>query len=248
MTLDEFFAKHKKVALAFSGGVDSSYLLYAAKNSGCDIHPYYLKTAFQSQFEFEDAKKLADELDIKLTVIDFDVLKVIEVGRNEQYRCYHCKRALFGAVKEAALVDGYDTVVDGTNASDDDVERPGMRALAELGVRSPLRECGFTKPQIRELCRAAGLFIWDKPAYACLATRIPSGMTITEEQLEKVEQAEAFLMKMGFRDLRVRCFHGAAKIQLCKGQFERACSLREEILKGVSPLFNEVLLDMRARD
>ena len=189
MTLEEFFQEIPKAAVAFSGGADSAFLLYAAKKSGCKIRAYYIKTVFQPAFELEDAKRIAEELDIPMTVVDVDILAVRDVGRNGPDRCYHCKKALFTALRQAAEGEGYSLILDGTNASDDAGDRPGMRALRELGVRSPLRECGITKGEVRRLSQEAGLFTWNKPAYACLATRIQTGNRIIPGDLAKVERA-----------------------------------------------------------
>ena len=245
MTLNEFFAAHPKVALGFSGGVDSSYLLYAAKAAGADVRPYFAKTQFQPEFELEDAQHLAAQLELPLTVLHYDILP--KAGFNPPDRCYYCKTALFGALVDQARADGYDTIIDGTNASDDAGDRPGMRALGEMKVLSPLRLCGLTKQEIREKSREAGLFTWDKPSYACLATRFPAGVTITAQGLEKVEQAEGVLFALGFTDFRVRVYHDAARIQLPKAQMERGVQLRQEILKGIKPLFSCVLLDLEGR-
>ena len=175
MTLQDFFKQNKNVALAFSGGVDSAYLLYAATAAGCDIHAYYVKSAFQPQFELEDAKSLALELGAKMTVLELDVLSDSVITDNPANRCYHCKKKIFGTILEAAKKDGYELLIDGNNASDDASDRPGMKAVQELNVHSPLRECGMTKEKIRRLSKEAGLITWNKPAYACLATRIPAG-------------------------------------------------------------------------
>lgn len=245
MTLQEFFKAHPKVALGFSGGVDSSYLLYAAKQAGADVRPYFAKTQFQPQFELEDAKRLAEQVGVALTVLPYDVLPA--AGFNPPDRCYYCKTALFGALVERAKADGYDTIIDGTNASDDAGDRPGMKALQEMQVLSPLRLCGLTKQDIREKSKEAGLFTWNKPSYACLATRFPAGVQITEAGLQKVEQAEGALFQLGFTDFRVRVFHNAARIQLPKNQMERGLSMRQEILAQLRPLFDGVFLDLEGR-
>lgn len=242
-----FFNAHPRFALAFSGGVDSAYLLWAAANAGAQVQPYYVRTQFQPEFEFEDAKRLCDQIRIPLRVIETDVLAVEDVRRNPENRCYFCKRALFSLILNAAQADGYSLVADGTNASDDASDRPGMRALRELEVRSPLRESGLTKPEIRALSREAGLFTWDKPAYACLATRIPSGTPIDSETLERVDRAETALRAMGFSDLRVRVYANAARIQLPEAQLARAIEQREAILNALKGDFPAVLLDLKAR-
>ena len=247
MELRDFFQECPKVALGFSGGVDSAYLLYAALDHGAQVRPYFIKTAFQPQFELEDARRLCAQVGVELTVLEADILSVPCVAENPPDRCYHCKRALFGALRERALADGFSVLLDGTNASDDAGDRPGMRAIAELQVRSPLRECGITKAQVRALSKEAGLFTWDKPAYACLATRLPTGETITPEVLQKVEAAEDALFSLGYKDLRVRVFHGAARLQLPGEQLERATKEREAILQALSPWFDTVLLDLKER-
>ncbi|QEY34974.1 ATP-dependent sacrificial sulfur transferase LarE [Caproiciproducens galactitolivorans] len=247
MNLKTFFAENPSAALAFSGGTDSSYLLYAAKYYGCDIHAYFIYSAFQPQFELDDAKRLADELGVPFTVAEIDVLKDTQVAANGPLRCYYCKTALFTRLRELAQKDGYSLLIDGSNASDLADDRPGMRALKELGVRSPLRECGLTKPEIRRFSKEAGLFTHDKPAYACLATRIPTGTEITPELLKKAEQAETALFSMGFTNFRVRYFHGAAKLQLPESQFSMALSKKDELTKELSRWFDGVLLDLTPR-
>jgi uncharacterized protein len=247
MTLLAFFKENPKAALGFSGGVDSSYLLYAGVQAGADIHPYYIKTAFQPQFELDDAERLCAQLGVPLTVLELDVLKNEAVTANPPDRCYHCKTALFGALSAQALADGYTLLLDGTNASDDAGDRPGMRALKELHVCSPLRECGLTKAEIRRLSREAGLFTWDKPAYACLATRIPSGDAITAEKLLATERAEAFLFSLGLTDFRVRNYHGAARLQFPEAQLNAVLAHRAEILQELKKDYPAVLLDLEVR-
>ena len=149
MDLSQFFRQCPKAALGFSGGVDSAYLLYAAVENGAQVQPYFVKTAFQPQFELEDARRLCAQLGVELSVLELDILNVPQVAENPADRCYFCKKALFGRLKEQAQQDGYRVLMDGTNASDDAGDRPGMRALGELSVRSPLRECGITKAQVR---------------------------------------------------------------------------------------------------
>ena len=247
MELRDFFQECPKVALGFSGGVDSAYLLYAALDHGAQVRPYFIKTAFQPQFELEDARRLCAQLGVELTVVELDVLQIPGVAENPPDRCYHCKRALFGRLRQQAQADGYTVLIDGTNASDDAGDRPGMRALGELSVRSPLRECGITKAQVRALSKEAGLFTWDKPAYACLATRVPTGEAITPETLRKVEAAEEALFSLGYSDLRVRVFHGAARLQLQGQQLEQAAKKREAISQALAPWFDTVLLDLKER-
>lgn len=247
MTLQEFFTEYPKAALGFSGGVDSSYLLWAAVNAGADIAPYYIQTAFQPAFELEDAKRLCEQIGVKLNVIQLDALADPRVAANPANRCYYCKVGLFGALRARAKADGYDLLLDGTNASDDAGDRPGMKALREMEVRSPLRECGLTKAMIRQESRKAGLFTWDKPAYACLATRVPTGRTITPELLRRVEGAETALFALGFTDFRVRLYDDAARLQLPEGQLAKAAEQRQAIRQALAPWFDIVLLDTQTR-
>ena len=247
MTLQEFFTEYPKAALGCSGGVDSSYLLWAAVNAGADIAPYYIQTAFQPAFELEDAQRLCAQIGVKLNVIRLDALADPRVAANPANRCYYCKVGLFGALRARAKADGYDLLLDGTNASDDAGDRPGMKALREMEVRSPLRECGLTKAMIRQESRKAGLFTWDKPAYACLATRVPTGRTITSELLRRVEGAETALFALGFTDFRVRLYDEAARLQLPEGQLAKAVEQRQAIRQALAPWFDVVLLDTQTR-
>ena len=247
MTLNDFFSENPRIALAFSGGVDSAYLLYAATAAGADVTAYYVHSAFQPAFELRDAQRLASELGAKMRVIELDVLSDEAVTANPADRCYHCKKRIFTAIVQAARKDGYEVLIDGTNASDDDADRPGIRALRELAVRSPLRECGITKACVREMSREVKLFTWDKPAYACLATRIPTGEAITAEKLTKTEQAEEFLMSLGFVDFRVRLMGESAKLQVRAQQLPLLMEKRTEILTGLKPLYANILLDLEVR-
>ena len=247
MTLEQFFQENPRCALGFSGGVDSAYLLYAGVRAGADIRPYFIKTAFQPAFELADARKLAEGLGAEVTVLELDALADPRVAANPADRCYFCKQNLFRTLKERAIADGYPVLLDGTNASDEAGDRPGMRALAELSVRSPLRECGLTKDEIRARSREAGLFTWDKPAYACLATRVPAGEAITADLLARVEGAEDALFRLGYTDFRVRVFHSAARLQLPRGQMERAVREAETIQAALKPYFTPILLDLEGR-
>ena len=247
MTLEQFFQENPRCALGFSGGVDSAYLLYAGVKAGADIRPYFIKTAFQPAFELADAQKLAEGLGVEVTVLELDALADPQVAANPEDRCYYCKQNLFRTLKDRAIADGYPVLLDGTNASDEAGDRPGMRALAELSVRSPLRECGLTKAEIRACSREAGLFTWDKPAYACLATRVPAGEAITADLLARVEGAEDALFRLGYTDFRVRVFHSAARLQLPRGQMERAVREAEELRQALKPYFTPILLDLEGR-
>lgn len=288
MNLKAFFEKYRRVAIAFSGGVDSAYLLYAAKQYAEEVRAYYVNAEFQPRFELEDALRLARELDIvveggarslglgasaeggtrprelkisveegerpqglharaSMKILDLQVLSSREVRSNPANRCYYCKQGIFGAIWKAAKEDGFEVLLDGTNASDDAGDRPGMKALRELQVLSPLRECGLTKDEIRTLSKEAGLFTWNKPAYACLATRIPTGEEITQEKLQATEAAESYLFSLGFTDFRVRSSQGNARLQLREDQWELLIKHRREILAELSRYYKTVALDLVTR-
>lgn len=247
MNLDLFFSEHTRAALAFSGGVDSAYLLYKAVSCGCDIHAYYVKSAFQPQFELEDAKRLAKELGANMTVIELDVLSDQTICSNPADRCYHCKKKIFSTILAAAGEAGYTLLLDGTNASDDASDRPGMKALTELSVRSPLRACGLSKDEVRRLSKEAGLFTWNKPAYACLATRIPAGSKLTAEKLSATETAEGYLTELGFSDFRIRMSGTEAKIQVQEKDLEKLLLYRRNILKTLKPFYSAVTVDLEVR-
>ena len=247
MDLPQFFKENPSGAVAFSGGTDSAYLVWAAAAYGKNWRAYYVSGAFQPVFELKDAKKIITQCGLPFTVLKADVLADSVITANPSNRCYYCKQKVFGLICSAAAADGYQLVVDGTNASDEEGDRPGMQALREMCVRSPLRECGLTKETIRAESRKAGLFTWNKPSYACLATRIPSGTPITAELLQKIEQGEGMLFAMGFTDFRIRIRGQIALLQMPADQWERAAAMHEEIRSKLHPWFPVVALDMQTR-
>ncbi len=248
MELKDFFADTRRAALAFSGGADSSYLLYEAVKSNADVTAYYVRSQLQPRFEFEDAKRLCSELGVRLCVIDADILSCSAVAANPPDRCYHCKKRIMGLIRAQAARDGYEILIDGTNASDSGSDRPGMRVLREDGIFSPLRLCGITKRQVRENSRAAGLFTWDKPAYACLATRVRTGECITEEKLQSIEKSEDFLFTLGFSDFRVRCSDGDALLQFTKPQLDAAREKLPIMERELRKYFDCIMLDDTPRE
>ena len=243
MLLWEFFEENPMTAVAFSGGVDSALLLHAAAVYGRRTAAYFVKTPFQPDFELSDAQRVAQMLKVKLTVLEFDILSVPEVAQNPPDRCYYCKYALFRRLLDAAEEDGFPIVLDGCNASDDASDRPGMRALRELGVRSPLRECGIDKAGVRRLARQAGLPVWDKPSYACLATRVPAGTPITPDALDRIARGEAFLISLGLSDFRLRLREDGALLQVRADQTSLAQRLLPEICGKLESDFRQIRLD-----
>jgi len=247
LDLQSFFKQNNKVALAFSGGVDSSYLFYAAINYGAIVQAYYVKSVFQPKFELEDALRLAKTLNSNIKILETDILSRPLVAQNLTNRCYHCKKIIFSMIMEAAYKDGFQILIDGTNASDDEKSRAGMQALKEFSVYSPLRECNLTKTEIRRLSKEANLFTWNKPAYACLATRIPTGTEITKEKLYKTEMAENYLFSLGFSDFRIRLLEDTAKIQVPLSQMQKVIENREKIVAELKKYYNSVLMDLEVR-
>ena len=245
--LRTWLAAHPRFVLAFSGGCDSAYLFYAASACGADFAACYVQSPFQPEFELEDAMRLAEELSREIDVLPLDVLADEQLCANPPDRCYHCKRRIFSAICARAAAKGYGLVIDGTNASDDAGDRPGMRALRELEVASPLRLCGLTKARVRELSREAELFTWNKPAYACLATRIPAGTPIDGETLVKVERAEAALAQLGFSDFRARLTQRGVRLELTEADMARLMERRAEVCAALEKDFGEIALDLHPR-
>ena len=248
MQLQKFFKLNPRIAVAFSGGVDSSYLLYAARTAGCDVRAYFIKSQFQPRVELNEAIRVAGRLGVALTVDALNIVGITEVANNPPDRCYHCKTQMLSRLRELAKADGFHILCDGTNADDDISDRPGIRALEEQGVYSPLRDSGLTKAEIRHLSKQAGLSTFDKPSYSCLATRIPEGTTITVRLLEKIERAEEKLYEMGYTDLRVRFIPPAgAKIQLLEEQIGNISANHADIRNTFSQDFDTILLDLTPR-
>lgn len=178
-----------RYGLAFSGGCDSSFLLAALVHAGIDVKAYMVMTAFQAPFELDDAQRVAEEIGAEFELIRADILSHDEVCANPPDRCYWCKRFIFGTILDAMERDGRKILLDGTNASDDPSRRPGFRALAELGVVSPLRDAGFSKDCVRAASRLMGLSTADKPNFSCFATRVPAGNRIDQAVLDRVEES-----------------------------------------------------------
>ena len=200
-----------KLAVAFSGGVDSTYLLHKAHEVlGDDVIAVTVKSQVLTAEDLSWTSDFCEKISVKQTVISFDVFSVEEFATNPPDRCYYCKRKIFESIRNAA--EGY-VVADGSNVSDQGDYRPGMRALKALGIASPLKEAGLTKNDIRELSREAGLPTWDKPAAACLASRFAYGEKITTEGLMRVADAEKFICDLGFIGIRVRVHGDIARIE-----------------------------------
>ena len=186
--------------------------------------------------ELEQARELAARLQARHEVIETRELDIPHFRENPPYRCYWCKRELFGTVAKLAKARGLAAVCDGANADDPGEHRPGLKAAAELGVRSPLREAGLGKDDIRALSRKLGLPTWNRPAMACLASRFPYGQTITEEALERVAAAERLLRELGFEACRVRDHETIARIEVPPADIPRLVEERERVVKDLKAL------------
>ncbi len=231
----------KKVAVAFSGGVDSAYLLYAATVAECDVIAYFVKSEFQPEFEVEDARQFAKLIGAKLKVLEISVIEETEITRNNHERCYFCKQKIMKAIKAQALIDGFETIVDGSNATDAQFFRAGVRALKECGVLSPLKDVCLFKDEIRQLSHKANLFTADKPSYSCLATRVME-QEIKIDILAKIDQAEKLLREMNFTDFRVRVYANKTLLEFNLLQREKAENEFDKIKNELSKLFEVVEL------
>jgi uncharacterized protein len=208
-------SKLESVVVAFSGGVDSTLVAKVCYDTLKDKSmAVTARSETYPDFEFKESQKLADEIGIKHLVIDTSELAIEGFANNPPERCYFCKTELFGKLKEIAGEQGFLNVADGANLDDTQEFRPGLQASRELNVRSPLKETGLTKKDIREVSKFLNLPNWDKPAYACLSSRFPYGQSITEEKLSMVSEAEKYLRALGLIQFRVRHHETIARIEV----------------------------------
>ena len=205
-----------KALVAYSGGVDSTFLLCEVMDVlGRDaVLAVHIKSSLQAEGEAEQALALAGTMGVKVHTIEEDPLSIEEVAGNRPDRCYHCKMAVFSHLVSLAAQRGIPWVLDGTNADDVEDYRPGLDALAELKVRSPLREAGLSKTEIRDECRKLGLPVWDRPSAPCLITRFPYGQRITREDILRVDRGERLLKESGFDTVRLRVHSDIARIEV----------------------------------
>ena len=229
----------EKVVVAFSGGVDSTFLLKTAHDVlGANVIAVTARSSTYPEREYAEAAQFIKGLGIKHITIVSEELEIEGFSKNPANRCYFCKKELFSKITELAAQNGISHVVDGTNIDDLGDYRPGMTALSELGILSPLREAGMTKEDIRTLSKEMGLPTWDKQPFACLASRFPYGHEITREKLEMVDKAEQFLLDLGFRQVRVRHHGDIARIEVSVN--ERSRFFDEDTMDRVHSRLKEI--------
>ncbi|HEY7088922.1 MAG TPA: ATP-dependent sacrificial sulfur transferase LarE [Tepidisphaeraceae bacterium] len=236
----------RSVIVAYSGGVDSALVMAVAhqelgtKALACiGVSPSYPAR------EMRDAIALAEKLRVPHRVVETTEYLDPNYAANPNNRCFFCKTNLYDRLSELKRDEGFEAIVDGSNVSDLGDDRPGMKAARQHGVRSPLIEAEISKPEVRALARELGLGVWDKPAMACLSSRVPHGTAITPQLLKQIEAAEDVLVELGFRQFRVRHHGELARVELSQADLPRAIEMREAIVAGIRNAgYRHVTLDL----
>lgn len=231
--LKEKLKSYGKILVAYSGGVDSTFLLkFAVDCIGCEnVGAVIEKGALYPEEEIEFAKNFAKGLGIKLFVISSNQLKDKKFSKNPVNRCFYCKKSLFSRMSVIAKKNGFDVIADGSNLDDLSDFRPGNRAKSMYGVVSPLQEAGLKKNEIRVLSKKLGLPTWNKPQMACLASRIPYGEKITRKRLKKIWLGEKYLRSLGFSLIRVRDYNNMCRIEVAENEIRKLLNLKEKIVR-----------------
>lgn len=237
--LKDIIRKKGSAAVAFSGGVDSTFLIRVAKEVlGDKLIAVTATSSTYPERELNEAIKYAKDFGVKHIIISSEELDIEGFASNPKNRCYYCKKELFTKVKEVALENGVEYVFDGSNLDDNGDYRPGMQAAKELLVVSPLKEAGLTKKDIRDLSKEYGLSTWNKPAFACLSSRFPYGNKITLPKLKMIDKAEQFLLDMGIKQVRVRHHGEIARIEVAPEEREKFFNI--EFMDKISSKFKEI--------
>lgn len=246
--LKELLKSYGSAAVAFSGGVDSAFLLYVAKEAlGDRLVAISAKSSSFPERELKEAKEFCKTHQIRHVIFESEELEIEGFAQNPKNRCYLCKHGLFEKILKIAAEEGMAEVCEGSNLDDNGDYRPGLQAIAELNIKSPLRSAGFTKEDIRALSRQFGLPTWNKQSFACLASRFVYGETITREKLGMVDKAEQLLIDLGFRQVRVRIHGTMARIEIMPDEFEKLISkdIRDQITKSFKEFgFTYVTMDL----
>jgi len=238
-----------KAAIAFSGGVDSTFLLKIAKDvlTSDNVLAVTVKSMLMPQSEFVESKKLAEFIGVRQVVVETNELlfKNESIKNNKYDRCYYCKKINFAKILEISRNLGYKYVADGSNLDDTKEYRPGFKALYEIGIISPLIDAHLTKTEIREISKELKLSTWEKPSFACLATRFPYNTIITEERLSRVEEAEAFIRKFNVSQLRVRSHNDIAIIEVMNDDFNKILDNKRDIVNTLREIgYKYITLDI----
>ena len=245
--LKDIFSSMDKVLIAYSGGVDSTFLVKTAQDVlGDKVTAVIVLSPTLPNRELNEAREIALKLGIQLVEMESQEMTLPDFLANTSQKCYFCKDHRFILLKNYAAENNFHHIMDGSNADDLSDHRPGQQAALEQGVRSPLQEAGLSKNEIRELARKIGLPNWDKPSSACLASRIPYGVEITSSLLKEIEEAEDFLFSLGFRQLRVRHHGKLARIEVPPEVFDQVMGNRSGIIKGFEEIgFSYTALDLK---
>jgi len=244
--LESWFRQWDSALIAYSGGVDSALAMTVAHRAlGQRALACIAVSPSFPEREKREAMELAEQLGLAIREIDTDELSDPRYRQNNRSRCYFCKSEMYGQMRTLAQREGWQVLIDGTNEDDLGDDRPGQHAGREQQVRSPLVEMGLSKDEVRSLAKQLDLPVWDKPAMACLASRVPRGTAVTPELLKQIEQAEEVLVSLGFRQYRVRHHDAIARIEVGEDELQLALDQRETIIEGVQAAgYEHVCLDL----
>ena len=247
LKLEEYLKELGSIAVAYSSGVDSTFLLKVAKDVLKDnVIAVTARSASFPKRELDEATEFCKKEGIRQLFVDIDEMSIEGFRKNPVNRCYYCKHEVFTRITEAAVNCGIKYVAEGSNIDDNGDYRPGLKAVEELGIKSPLRYAGLTKSEIRALSKELGLPTWEKPSFACLASRFVYGEAITEEKLGMVDRAEQMLLDLGFKQFRVRVHGNIARIEVLPEEISKL--MEESVRRAVYKRFKEIGFDYVTMD